>query len=175
VAAGVTAGAAVAASSTGTVTETINIGVRSLTVSPTSAAMCTPANPLTFPNGNCGSSTITITNGPAGGHVDVQGASALPSDNSGNGWALCGTAGNNCTGGNATTPGADQYLEQVTPANGGFGPALSTIPVCDTAFSAGCVSIPGEVGAEAITLTGPSSSSDQSTTFNSSVTWTAAP
>jgi hypothetical protein len=170
-----------AATPSGTVTETINVGVRSLTISPTSVTMCTPQSPLTFPNGFCQSPNITITNGAAGGHVEVNGASALPNDGSGNGWALCGGTGLTCSNGVApnVVPGADQYEEGTGNTGGGLsGPDLTSTPACDTSFDSGgtgCVSTPGQVSTEFVGITGPSSSSDQSPMFSTTVSWTAAP
>jgi hypothetical protein len=180
--AAVAAGVALASSPTGTVTETINVGVRSLTISPTSATMCTPQSPMTFPNGVCDSSPVTITNGLAGGHVEVNGASALPNDGSGNGWVLCGGAGLTCSGGASPNfvPGTNEYEESNANATGGgvSPPFFTTTPACDMAFqagNAGCVSSPSQVSSELLEITGPTSSSDQSPVFNTTVTWTAAP
>ena len=184
-----TAGGAVAATSGASVTETINVGLRSLTVSPTSAALCTPASPLTLPNGNCVSPTITITEGPAGGHVDVNGADATPVQVLGNSWVLCSPAAGSplCLGASnltigGTNPGTDQYYEQTAPNTGpsfgNVGTVLSNTPACDLAFDSAhgdCVANPAQSATEVIGLIGPTSSNDQSTSFTSSVTWTAAP
>lgn len=185
--AGATAGVALGSSS-GTVSDTINVAVRSLTVSPTSVSMCTPSSPLTFPNGQCSSPNITVANGQAGGdHIQVQGTNAVPSDVVDHGqsppdWALCFGAGCGTSG----HPGGDQYSQQTETTsilqtlNQTFGVALSTTPTCDFGFGGdqtneNCLGAAGESVGETLLLTGPTSSTDQSPTFSSAVTWTAAP
>jgi len=45
---------------------------------------------------------------------------------------------------------------------------------CDTQFAAGgCSAVQGDAQAEGILLTGPQSSSDQSTSWTVTITWTA--
>jgi hypothetical protein len=188
VAAAPLAASALAASS-GSVSETIYVGVRSLTVSPGTVSMCSTGSPLTFPNGSCQSVPITITNGAAGGQVEVNGAPAVPNDEVTN-WSLCGAVGGNtCTGTPTCTPvgglqvcapappGDDQFEESTGNAGGFSGPDLSATPACDSAFDSGggCASNPGQVGTETVNLTGPTSSTDQSPIFSTSTTWTAAP
>jgi hypothetical protein len=172
--AAVPVGSALAASS-GSVAETITVAVRSVTVSPTSVAMCSSSAPLTFPNGTCRASGITITNGSASGHIDVQGANAVPSDN-GTNWTPCGSsAGTSCTGTNG--PGQDQYATIVNSI-GPSGTILSNSPECDYGFdgsTSGCTAASGQSATENINVTGPSASTDSSPTFTSSVTWTAVP
>jgi hypothetical protein len=176
------AGVATAASPNASVSETINVAVRTLTVSPSFVSLCSAANPLTFPDRICLSQTVTITNGGAGGHVDITGANAIPSDG-GNGWRLCGGAPTAaCTGPNGL-PGQDEYgvaTQTTAPVN--IGPASVTgAPGCDVEFDEladfilGCASAPGQTSAEQLVLQGPSSSTDQSPTFTTSVTWTAVP
>jgi hypothetical protein len=173
----------------GVADETIYVAVRSLTVTPNVFSMCTAGTPLNFPNGLCESAPITITNGGAGGRIEVSGGNAVPSDQVTN-WSLCGAGGNSCTGTpvcttapgglqlcGAAPPGVDQF-EQSTGNAGGFaGPNLAPGLACDTAFDSagGCVSSPGQVGTESVDLTGPTSSTDQSSTFSTVVTWVAAP
>ncbi len=168
------------------ITATINILVRSVTVSPSSIAYvnCTThaggstGTGLAFPNGQCTTmgTTITITNGPADGHIDVQGADAIPADNGAH-WTLCSDAATACSGG-SNTPGADQFQE-LTAGNGAT--ILTTSPQCDDAFDAlpsppGCTATAGQTSTgEWLSLTGPSTSSDSSTSFTTVVTWTAVP
>lgn len=184
-----TAGSSLAASPTGAVTETINVGVRSLTVSPNAVSMCSSASPLTFPNGSCSSPPITITEGPAGGHVEVNGANAAPSDQAGNAWSLCWPAGappasiSSCSAQPQLQPAQDQYDEYTAQLDAtgkilAVGPWLTNAPACDGAFdgaAGGCAATPGQAANEVVGLTGPSASTDQSPTFTTSVTWTAAP
>jgi hypothetical protein len=170
----------------------IDVAVRSLTVSPGSINECD--SPLTFPNDLCPhlenlAAQITITNGGAGGHVDVNGTNAVPSDGSGNDWLLCQAIGPvGCAGGGL--PGADQFSQQTCgtfssgPVSGSSCSTYVTAgPECDTAFEwsatsgsvAGCASTAGQTATEFLDLRGPSSSSDQSPVFTTTVTWTAVP
>jgi hypothetical protein len=172
-----------AAAPSASLQETIYQAVRSVTVSPSSVAICPSSSPLIYPSGTCTSPEITITNGLAGGHMDVVGADAVPADNGlQQDWTLCGNTGQgyNCSGGNiSTTPGNNQYLEQTEPFGGGTAATpLGYYAECDTAFDSGgtgCVTTSEEASNELIALTGPESSTDQSASFTTSVTWTAVP
>jgi len=179
-------------------TATINVAVRSVAVAPTSTTFDTCrdslGNPtgsaLLFPNGNCnttGSHNVTITNGQAAGHIDVQGADAIPADNLTR-WTLCGGStafgGSNCTGSSTTTPGQDQFREYdcnpATPLSGcAVGPNLTTTAQCDTAFDGGagtaCTATSGQTVTEILSFVGPASSTDSSTTLTTLWTWTAVP
>lgn len=160
------------ASGTGAVTATINVGsqVLSLTVSPSSISFCTPQSPLTFPNGTCiASAPVVVTYGTTSGHIDVNGADAVPQD-SGTHWTLCGGSGAACTKAN-NTPGLDQY-ELGTSSN--F--ILTNTPQCDTAFNDTCLPVsPGQPANETYLLEGPSSSTSSASTFTTTITWTALP
>jgi hypothetical protein len=170
--------------------------VVSVTVSPSSAAFggCTggnksvntasTANALGFPNGRCwlgspgshGTFPITITNTGVAADIYVSGASAAPSDN-GSGWGLCNIGSNPvsaCTGSGGNLPGADQYLLQ-NFAGGSTNPkGLTGSTVCDIEFAAGsCSAVQGDSQQEGIELTGPTETSDQSTKWTVTITWTA--
>jgi hypothetical protein len=176
-AAAVPAGLALADSS-GTITETIHTGLLSVTLSTNAVDLCSSATPLTFPNGSCTSSSITITNGAVPANIEVNGADAVPSDG-GTSWTLCSSGGPAPACTLPTAQGQDQFSEQTL---GKFmGPILAnatvnTPPQCDTAFDSsaqGCTASAGQVGNERIQLVGPSASTDPSLTFSTSVTWTA--
>jgi hypothetical protein len=185
-AAAIPAGVALAASS-GSVTETISVGPQptlSVTVSPASASLCSSA-PLTFPNGACNTPAITITNGTAPAIIDVNGGDAIPTDG-GTHWTLCGpvpptapTMAPQCTASGipAANPGQDQYNEVALQSPGPGLTDLSDSPQCDDSFAATCASGGSTPANHAVTemidLLGPSGSTDTSSTFNSSVTWTA--
>ena len=189
-AATISAGVALADSS-GSVSETINVGpqpVLSVTLSTNSVDMCSAADPLTFPNGGCASPNITITNGTAAAQVDVQAYNATPGDagspGAGPDWALCipnestdpDTA--TCSGGSSDqVPGQDQYSEDAAaPPLQDF---LTVSPACNGTFDEssseqpGCTATPNQSALEVIDLRGPTGSTDPSTTFTSAVTWTA--
>jgi hypothetical protein len=196
---GLSAAPALAASpgsSTGTITVAAT-AVYSVTVSPSfSFGICTAnggapstGSTLVFPNGYCFSGTasgsvytagVTITNTGAAGHIDVNGANADPSD-LGTPWTLCGLATTTpCPSGSAT-PGANQF-EMTTwgdPNGGNAYTTLSNSPVCDMAFdggtSGGCSATSGASQIEGQNMVGPESSTDTSSTFTTTLTWTAGP
>jgi hypothetical protein len=170
--------------------------VVAVTVSPSSAAFggCTGGNKsvntastadaLGFPNGRCwlgtpgshGSFPITITNTGVAADIDVNGASASPSDD-GTGWGLCNLGRNPasaCTSSGGKLPGANQYLLQ-NFAGGSTNPAgLTGTMTCDTEFAAGsCSAVQGDSQQEGIELTGPASIADESTAWTVTITWTA--
>lgn len=164
--------------------------VKSVTVSPTSASygQCvggssTPFQ-LGFPNGECqGQGSITVTNGQSDAIILVAGSDMVPADQ-GPHWTLCKFA-STCT---QQVPGPNQYYETLStspgynntgPAPPGPGPflSLSNQAVCDTDFAGGqCGATvgPGFSQSEYLAITGPSSSTDQSPSWSTVVTWTAS-
>lgn len=169
------------ADTSGSSTATVNVATRSVTVSPSTltldycfdSAQNSTGTYLAYPNGDCSTSAkVTVSNGNAPGHIDVNGADAIPSDN-GTHWTLCGGSGTGC--GNAGFPGQDQFGEQGhSPA--GNSPFLTTTPQCDTSFSASCTASSGQSNSSiTLELIGPMASSDGSTSFSTVWTWTAAP
>jgi hypothetical protein len=170
------------------VTATINFGLRSVTVSPPTLVYgnCTDANGKATGNslvagGACstGGTTLTITNGPLAGTIDVQGSDAIPADN-GTHWTLCSPNGGAACTGTGQAPGVDQFRESMV-----LLPPLTldlqASPQCDIAFavigvSGNCTAQPNQVSTtEQLGLRGPSSSTDSSTSFTTTITWTAAP
>ncbi len=144
--------------------------VMSVTLSASSDAYgscVTPSGPtpgLAFPNGQCNTPTFTATAGTASEDIDVQGSNAVPSDG-GTQWTLFPTA----------DPGANQFYELTHEnSSGSTGTILSDTPACDLAFDDGCAATAGEIGLpEELEMLGPSSSSDSSSSFTTTVTWTA--
>lgn len=180
-----------AANADGSTTATIDVAVRSVTVSPTAVTYSpcfddngtSTGSVLVPPDGACGAGPLTVTNGGAPSNIEVNGSDAVPVDN-GTHWVLCGSASpaTSCAQG-AFTPGQDQYLEQTEHylASGSprSGPFLSNSPACDTAFgdpsAPSCAAAPNQATQETLGMTGPSSSTDPSGTFSTVITWTAAP
>jgi hypothetical protein len=189
------------AANTGSSTATINVAgpVYSVTVSPATFAfgLCSTrlgastGGSLGFPDGYCyygtgsGSvytSGITITNTGAAGHIDVNGSSAVPSD-AGTPWTLCSEGGATCTSlqGSLYYPGANQFQlgTEADPQGSNAYTILSNSPACDAAFdggtSGGCTAAIGASQIEGINLAGPESSTDTSSTFTTTLTWTAGP
>ncbi|HTA08497.1 MAG TPA: hypothetical protein VK836_08310 [Streptosporangiaceae bacterium] len=171
--------------------------IRSVTVSPAKAAFGTcsgglasrntlsTAGKLGFPNGRCfvglaspGIYPITITNTGIASDIYVNGTSANPADN-GDQWVLCGQGHDGtvaCTGRDGR-PGTDQYrVETFSPA-GERAAGLGTTPRCDNEFDAahGCWAVEGASQSEGIELVGPSVSSDTSTKWTMTITWTPVP
>jgi len=175
--------------------------IRSVTVSPASASFgnCTgglasrntqsTAGKLGFPNGQCfvglvnpGSGffyPITITNTGIASAIYVNGSSANPSDG-GNQWNLCnrhGDGGLACTHDDGRMPGIDQYMvENLSPA-GQQKAGISVTPECDAVFDASgrCWAVQGASQNEGIELIGPSFSTDTSTKWTMTITWTPVP
>ncbi len=165
----------------GSVSATINVGssTLSLTVSPTSFDYCTTQNPLSFPNGTCtSSSNVTVTMGNVGGHVEVNGADAVPANGVGTSWTLCGgTAGAPSCTDTGGAPGADQYSEIDLVGNQVFlNGFLGNSPSCDLNFlGSDCVASPNQTESESFELIGPASSTTPASAFSTSITWTALP
>jgi hypothetical protein len=171
--------------------------IRSVTVSPAKAAFGTcsggqasrntlsTAGRLGFPNGQCfvglaspGIYPITITNSGIASDIYVNGTSANPADD-GNQWILCGRRNHGavaCTGHDGR-PGTDQYLVETFSPAGTQAAGLSTTPRCDVEFdvAGGCWAVEGASQSEGIELVGPSFSSDTSTKWTMTITWTPVP
>ena len=164
-----------------TLTVTAN-PVRSVTVDTTSLALNTcqwsepgsgvgiGTNTLYFPNGRCTSTTgVTITNGGAASHLQVAATNATPTDH-GTPWTLC----------SCITPGTDQYRLSTGLGSDVIASNITPIPSCDATFAplnnGNCqLAPPLAHKTEFVTLTGPTSSSDLSTRWTFTITWTAAP
>jgi hypothetical protein len=167
---------------------------RSITVSPgtTSFGSCSggkaptasTSNALGYPNARCsvgelgtsGTFPITITNTGIAGDVDVNSASSVPADG-GTGWILCTTgthAAVACTG-TGGEPGINQYREDNFAEGRENGDGLTNVPTCDYVFepTIGCAAAAGQSATEGIQLLGPSSSTDTSTAWTVTTTWTA--
>lgn len=174
--------------------------IRSVTVSPAKASFgdcqggfasnntaSTPGE-LGFPNGRCWvgspisptSFPIKITNTGIASYIYVNGSDASPSDQITQ-WTLCNT-GNNpaaaCADADGGLPGTNQYLV----AN--FGPdgtrrfsGLTATPQCDRQFgqSGHCWAKQGSSQTEGILLVGPAISTDTSTKWTVTITWTPVP
>ena len=172
--------------------------IRSVTVSPASATFgnCTgglatrntqsTAGKLGFPNGQClvgllspGFFPITITNTGIASAIYVNGTSAIPSD-SGDQWNLCirrGDGAPKCTRDDGRMPGSDQYLVENFSAVGAQTAGISQTPACDREFDASgqCWAVQGASQSEGIELIGPSFSTDTSTKWTLTITWTPVP
>ncbi len=141
---------------------------------------------LGFPDGECsvglmnpGIYPITITNTGIASDVYVNGTSASPS-NDGNQWALCNIGDDPavaCTHHDKQLPGADQYLVQNFSPFGESPTGITATPACDQEFgpSNGCWAVEGASQTEGLQLTGPLFSSDESTQWTMTVTWTPVP
>jgi hypothetical protein len=143
------------------------------------------ASQLGFPNGRCwvgllgASYPITIKNTGIASIIDVNGASAVPSDDI-TGWSLCNIGDNpavTCTGRNNNLPGMDQYLVQNFGPYGENDSGLTDNPQCDHEFDSNgrCWALEGAAQTEGIELTGPVQSSDNSTNWTVTITWTPVP
>jgi hypothetical protein len=178
------------AASNGTATGTVTVALRSVSVGPNSFAydQCFDLNDqgwsgsvLVINGGECGSATqLMVTVGSVPAIVDVQGTNFAPADN-GTPWVLC-APGNGCNGPpNATyLPGADQAQVFLTGDGPQFSkPAQSFVvdaATCDKSVNFNCTPVPaGTAVSQNVSLIGPTSSTDLSTTFTDTITWIATP
>jgi hypothetical protein len=172
--------------------------IRSVTVSPGSVTFgdCTGGGGATnstqqamgYPNGSCSVGTIgasqtfpiTVTYTGLPGSVFVSGSNAVPADG-GTKWSLCdpqGTGQAACTGAQGL-PGSDQYMIMNFAAGVTNASVLTTSAACDKEFqtSGGCAATPPELGKqtqhEGLLLTGPRTWDDHSTSWTTTITWTA--
>ena len=179
-----------------TVSLNANVPVRSVTVGPatTSFNACTTSGgttgaTLNFPNGNCvttGANDVVITNGAIAGHIYVTGTDATPSD-AGQHWVLCnGPNSASCTGPSggpfgANYPGQNQIEEWTMTSAGVNGSTLGSVPSCDEAFNLAasgafdCSAAINQQTTEGLSLLGPSLSTDTSSSWQTTWTWTAVP
>jgi hypothetical protein len=171
--------------------------IRSITISPgrASFAHCTggdggantrsTSGKLGFPNGSCwvgsnlsGSYPITVENTGIGSNIYISGSSADPLDG-GNSWNLCSAGGDGavaCTG-SGSKPGPDQYQVLNFSTWGTRNGGISGTPRCDRVFGPGgnCWAVQGMVVSEGLELIGPQWSSDTSTKWTVTITWTPVP
>jgi hypothetical protein len=171
--------------------------IRSVTISPgqTRFTHCTggdggantrsTSRKLGFPNGSCwvgssvsGSYPITVQNTGIGSNILISGSSADPADG-GDGWNLCNAGGAGavlCTG-NGSKPGPDQYKVLNFSSWGTWHRGISGTPRCDQVFGPGgsCWAVQGMVVTEGLELIGPQWSSDTSTNWTVTITWTPVP
>jgi hypothetical protein len=148
---------------------------------------------LNFPNGGCSTPSVTVTNGNTPAAISVAGADMVPADNATH-WALCtfgGTGSSACTGpqfisgpsGPMRLPGTDEYFETTSSSSGlnfgsnsGAGPfqALSNTAAADSLFGSTGSAAANQQKNEFLAITGPNQSSDSSTSWSTTVTWTAS-
>jgi hypothetical protein len=146
--------------------KSVTVSVSTLTYSTCSGGSSTSTQ-LGFPNGACNAAAYTVTNGSTAAEIDVTGADAVPSSGGTKHWVLV----------SSLAPGVDQYRELVHNASAGpNSPTLSNSAQCDTNFVPStnpCTDAAGATSSEIAFLTGPSSSTDPSSTFTTTITYTA--
>jgi hypothetical protein len=165
--------------------------VRSVTISPSHATFVnckggdggvntrSAGNKLGFPNGTCQVSTvIVITNTGIASDIDISGSAAEPADGL-SGWTLCNTGTNpavTCTG-NKHRPGPDQYKVINFGTFGTQGDGITDTPKCDRILGpqGSCWATHGLKVTEGVRLIGPEWSSDISTKWTVTITWTPVP
>jgi hypothetical protein len=166
--------------------------VRSTVVSPSSGTFTncyggsatdhTPSTSklLGFPNGRCSFYPITVTNQGIPAHIEVyaSGASAAVGDGQ---WTLCSGGAEHpaVTCADAPEkPGLNQFLlANFNQAGTTYSAGLTSNLGCDHVFnrSRGCWAGHGAQQVEGIKITGPSQTTDTSTTWTMTVTWFAVP
>ncbi len=165
--------------------------VRSVTISPSHASFVdckggsgrrntrSAGDRLGFPNGTCQVSTaIVITNTGIASDIDISGSAAEPADGM-TGWTLCNTGANPaaaCTG-PGHKPGPDQYKVINFGTFGAQGDGITDTPQCDRILGpeGNCWATEGMAVAEGVRLIGPEWSSDISTNWTVTITWTPVP
>lgn len=150
-----------------TSTVAVNPQFTSVTLSTNSAAFgscsggSSTSTALGFPNGNCTTPSFTVkNNGTVSEGIDVQvGGTAAPADagTGGTPWTLLGTQG---------TPGQDQFQ-----LFNNLGTLLTPTATPDSNATAGLA--PGVQFGSTLRLVGPTKSTDPSSSFSTTATWTA--
>jgi hypothetical protein len=119
-----------------------------------------------------------ITNTGIGSDIDISGSSAAPADG-GNSWNLCNAGGHGAAAcaGDESKPGPDQYQVLNFSSWGTVPGGISGTPRCDRVFGPGdnCRAVEGMVVTEGLELIGPQWSSDTSTKWTVTITWTPVP
>jgi hypothetical protein len=165
--------------------------VRSVTISPGHATFVdckggdggvntrSAGDELGFPNGTCQVNTpIVISNTGIASDIDISGSGAEPADGM-TGWTLCNTGRDPavaCTGRHGR-PGPDQYEVVNFGAFGSQRGGITDTPECDRILGpeGSCWATQGMVVIEGLRLIGPEWSTDISTTWTVTITWTPVP
>lgn len=165
--------------------------VRSVTISPSHATFAdckggdggantrSAGSKLGFPNGTClVKSKIVITNSGIASDIDISGSGAQPADGM-PGWSLCNTgdhAAVACTG-QRHRPGPDQYEVVNFGTFGTLRDGITDAPRCDRILGpeGSCWATQGLAVTEGLKLIGPQWSSDTSTNWTVTITWTPVP
>jgi hypothetical protein len=165
--------------------------VRSTVVSPTRGtfANCSGGSALDhthstskllgFPDGTCSFYPITVTNQGVPAHVEVYGSNAAAADGKGQ-WTLCSRGKHpavTCLDARQN-PGLNQFLlANFNQVGTTYSAGLTSNLGCDHVFnrSRGCWAGHGAQQVEGIKITGPSQTTDTSTTWTMTVTWFAVP
>jgi hypothetical protein len=132
---------------------------------------------LGFPNGNCWFSPITVTNQGIPAHLDVYGSDASAGDGDGQ-WTLCNLGAQPACTGPRGKPGLNQYvLANFNEARVDFLASLTANLSCDHVFNLShrCWAGHDARQLEGVEVTGPSLTTDTSTTWTMTVTWFAVP
>jgi hypothetical protein len=135
---------------------------------------------LGFPDGTCSFYPITVTNQGVPAHIEVYGSDAAAGDGKGQ-WTLCNRGEHpavTCLDAHQKEPGLDQFmLANFNQAGRTYSAGLTGNLSCDHVFnlSRACWATHGAQQLEGIKITGPSQTTDTSTTWTMTVTWFAVP
>jgi hypothetical protein len=182
-----------AAGQSGSITVSLQTvpSVRSVTISPSHATFVdckggdggldtkSVGNKLGFPNGTCQvNAAIEITNSGIGSDIDISGSAAEPADGV-TSWSLCSTGSNSpvaCTG-RHHKPGPNQYEVVNFGTFGTLRGGITDTPRCDRVLGplGSCWARHQLVVVEGLRLIGPQWSSDTSTDWTVTITWTPVP
>jgi len=90
-------------------------------------------------------------------------------------WTLCGPGGTGCTG-PAGAPGVDQFASVIFPPPLGTTRVdLTKTPQADLSFGAAGAAAANQAASEENDVTGPTTSTNTSLSFSTSINWTAVP
>jgi hypothetical protein len=131
-----------------------------------------------FPNGTCSFYPISVTNQGIPAHIEVDGSDASAADGNGD-WTLCnrGTKPAVSCAGPHGKPGLNQYLLANFSHTQIYRAGLTANLSCDHVFNLPhrCWAGHDAQQLEGIMVTGPSQTTDTSTTWTMTVTWFAVP
>jgi hypothetical protein len=133
---------------------------------------------LGFPNGTCSFYPISITNQGIPAHIELYGSDASAADGNGE-WTLCNLGTKpavSCTGPRGK-PGLNQYVLANFNEAQDYSAGLTANLSCDHVFNQPhrCWAGHDARQLEGIKVTGPSQTTDTSTTWTMTVTWFAVP
>jgi hypothetical protein len=174
-------------------TATVPFAVSSITVSPQTGSFrnCTggsggTSTTLALPNGTC-VANVTVTEGGGSAYIYADSGNATAADG-GDGWDLCvpeskvatptcSNSSNASAPGGGLLPGTDQFAlrDFFSGGTGWLGSTSACLPIGGQQGTTSCSSLSGSSAAVPVTIYGPSESTDDSSSFSLTITFTVVP